>query len=99
MNKNGFTLLEILLCIVIMGLAIAIVVPNVSKILEKSRIESAKSIEYMLEHNLELYNEKNLNSIWCTEDSDENCLTIGDKEVTLDELLTMNKNIYYESKD
>lgn len=93
MNKKGFTLLEVLLVFVIIGLVIAIVTPNIGKILERSKIESAKSIEYMLEHNLELYNEQYKDTIWCTESNSSNCLSEGDKDITYNDLITINNGL------
>lgn len=94
MNKNGFTLLEIILVIIISGLIILIAVPNIQKIINSSEVTEAQTIEKMLIKNLELYNKVKEKDIWCSEDtSSNNCITVGTREVTYDELLTVNSGI------
>ena len=96
MNKKGFTLLEIILSIIIMGLIVMIAAPSVSNIINSSKIKEAEAIEKMLIKNLELYNKDNENSIWCEKDeesSSNNCITIGSREITMDELLSINSSI------
>ncbi|MEG0577700.1 MAG: prepilin-type N-terminal cleavage/methylation domain-containing protein, partial [Bacilli bacterium] len=41
-NKKGFSLVELLATIIILGIVIVIAVPNIIKIVEKSEIESLK---------------------------------------------------------
>lgn len=95
MNKNGFTLLEIILVIVILGLIVLIATPNIKRIMDSSEIKEAQTIEKMLIKNLELYNKVKEKDIWCSDEtsSSNNCITVGTREVTYDELLTVNSGI------
>ena len=45
MNKKGFTLVELIAIIVILGVVLVIAIPTVSNIVENSRIESFNKSE------------------------------------------------------
>lgn len=95
MNKKGFTLVELILVIVILGIISVIVFPGIMKSLNQSKINSAESIEKVLRENLELYNMDHKDDIWCNEDSTESdCLNANDsKTVTIKELYNTNPDI------
>ena len=95
MNKKGFTLVELILVVVILGIISVIVFPGIMKSLNQSKVNSAKSIEKVLRENLELYNIDHKDDIWCNDDGIENnCLNTGDtKTVTIQELYNTNPDI------
>ncbi|MGM9882394.1 MAG: type II secretion system protein [Bacilli bacterium] len=45
MNKKGFTLIEVIMVIAIIGLLSVILVPNVIGLIEKNKIESCKEVQ------------------------------------------------------
>ena len=56
MNKKGFTLIEIMLVVVIIGVLVAMVVPNIAGRSEQARVTAAKTdIESNLATALDLY--------------------------------------------
>lgn len=55
MNKKGFTLIEVLAVIVILSLLVVLIVPNVSKTLEESKIEIIKDNVYAYKKSVEKY--------------------------------------------
>lgn len=96
MNKKGFTLVELILVVVILGIISVIVFPGIMKSLNQSKVNSAKSIEKVLRENLELYNIDHKDDIWCNDDSTEksNCLRKNEqKTVTINELYNTNPDI------
>ena len=56
MNKKGFTLVEVILVIVIIGIIVVLAIPNILDAIDENRVEGAKSVEKLLTQNLELYN-------------------------------------------
>ena len=59
-NKNGFTLIEIMLVVIIIGILVAMVVPNMSGRSQQARVTAAKTdIEANLATALDLYNSDN----------------------------------------
>lgn len=96
MNKKGFTLVELILVVVILGIISVIVFPGIMKSLNQSKVNSAKSIEKVLRENLELYNIDHKDDIWCNDDSTDNsdCLNKYEiKTVTIQELYNTNPDI------
>ena len=55
MNKKGFTLVEVIIVIVIIGIIVVLAIPNILDEIEQNRIDSAKAVEKLLKHNLEMY--------------------------------------------
>lgn len=53
--QSGFTLLEIMVVIVILGLLVAIVAPNVLENQDKAMVEKAKADIVLLEQSLDMY--------------------------------------------
>lgn len=96
MNKKGFTLVELILVVVILGIISVIVFPGIMKSLNQSKVNSAKSIEKVLRENLELYNIDHKDDIWCNDDSTNNsdCKEKNKTEiVTIQELYNTNPDI------
>lgn len=96
MNKKGFTLVELILVVVILGIISVIVFPGIMKSLNQSKVNSAKSIEKVLRENLELYNIDHKDDIWCNDDSTEesNCSKANTQTtVTINELYNTNPDI------
>ena len=95
MNKNGFTLVELILVVVIIGIISAITIPSIMDALSESKATGGESVEKLLETNLELYNTDHKEDLWCLEDSicidDENKKTCIN--VSLNELYNMNPDI------
>ena len=95
MNKNGFTLVELILVVVIIGIISAITIPSIMNGLSESKATGGESVEKLLETNLELYNTDHKEDLWCLEDSNceseeqnKNCIT-----VSLNDLYSMNPDI------
>lgn len=95
MNKKGFTVIEVLIVLVILGIIIGIVLPNTNKILNYSKIKEAETLEKALINSLKLYNEENENDIWCPIlSNDQNaCITEGDKYIEYNNLVKVNPSI------
>ena len=74
MKNKGFTLVELILVVVILGILSAIVIPGIMKSLSESRRDSGESIEKVLKENLELYNIDHKDDIWCSENSKDDGL-------------------------
>ena len=74
MKNKGFTLVELILVVVILGILSAIVIPGIMKSLSESRRDSGESIEKILKENLELYNIDHKDDIWCSENSKDDGL-------------------------
>ena len=95
MNKNGFTLVELILVVVIIGIISAITIPSIMNGLSESKANGGESVEKLLETNLELYNTDNKEDLWCLEDSkceskEQNKTWIT---VSLNDLYSMNPDI------
>lgn len=95
MNKKGFTLVELILVVVIIGIISAITIPSIMDSLKESKTSGGESVEKLLKTNLELYNTDNKEDLWCLEDSDctdaeinKTCLTVN-----LNDLYNMNPDI------
>ncbi|OMH34804.1 type II secretion system major pseudopilin GspG [Motiliproteus sp. MSK22-1] len=54
-HQSGFTLLEIMVVIVILGLLVAVVAPNVLQNQDKAMVQKAKADIALLEQSLDLY--------------------------------------------
>ena len=95
MNKKGFTLVELILVVVIIGIISAITIPNIMEALDESKAEGGESIEKMLEQNLELYNTDSENDIWCLSYSGISCndYNIGIKNISIGDLYNKNPDI------
>lgn len=95
MKNKGFTLVELILVVVIMGIISAIVIPSIMKGLSNSEKQGGKSVEELLINNLKLYNDDNKFDIWCSENNDnEGC--IGNNvpvTVKIEELYAFNPDI------
>lgn len=88
MNKKGFTLVELLLVLVIIGIIGAVTIPNIIESLDESKAKGGESVEQLLEKNLELYNIDNEEDLWDV----ENCVPqINRPEI--EELYNMNPDI------
>ncbi len=97
MNKKGFTLIEVLIVIVILGIIIGIVMPNANKIMNYSEVKEAETLEEALIHSLKLYNEENEQEIWCPiASNDQNaCVTEGDKYIDIEKVLSVTSTINF----
>lgn len=67
MKNKGFTLVELLLVIVIIGIIGAITFTSISEAVSENRTKGGESIEQLLEKNLKLYNIDNEADLWCLE--------------------------------
>lgn len=103
MNKKGFTLVEILLVVVILGIISAITIPNIMESLSESKVEAGENVEKVLLENLKLYTKNNENEWWCDKDAGygieckdkkgNEIPSTGKVDVSLDDLKTVNPNI------
>ena len=95
MNKNGFTLVELILVVVIIGIISVITIPSIMDALSESKTTGGETVEKLLETNLELYNTDHKEDLWCLEDS--NCtgpeLTKSCISVSINTLYSMNPDI------
>ncbi len=80
MNKKGFTLVELMLVIVIIGIISVITIPNIMEALDDSRTEGGSTMEKTLKKDLELYNTDNEEDMWDDSKSYE-CQTISFAEL------------------
>lgn len=95
MKNKGFTLVELILVIVIMGIISAIVIPSIMKGLSNSEKQGGKSVEELLINNLKLYNDDNKFDIWCSENNDApGCKKVGESlTVRIEDLYAFNPDI------
>lgn len=95
MKDKGFTLVELILVVVIMGIISAIVIPSIMKGLRDSERQGGNSVENILINNLKLYNDDNKFDIWCSENNDnDGCKSTGDMLVVdIKDLYTFNPDI------
>lgn len=95
MKNKGFTLVELILVIVIMGIISAIVIPSIMKGLSDSEKQGGKSVEELLINNLKLYNDDNKFDIWCSENNDApGCKKVGESQtVSIEDLYAFNPDI------
>ncbi len=96
MKNKGFTLVELILVVVILGIISAITVPAIMKSLSESKSDSGEAIENLLKENLELYNIDNKEDIW-TEDLKEKNIDIAylysmNPDIDMGECLLQNNN-------
>lgn len=94
MKNKGFTLVELILVVVIMGIISAIVIPSIMKGLSDSEKQGGESVEKLLINNLKLYNDDNKFDIWCSENND----ALGCKE-TNETLIVNIKELYAFNPD
>lgn len=64
MNKKGFTLVELLIVIVILGIIAMIALPNIFEMINESKINGYKKYEKTLIDNIEMYNIDLQEDIW-----------------------------------
>ncbi|MGM9878671.1 MAG: type II secretion system protein [Bacilli bacterium] len=95
MNKKGFTLVELILVVVILGIISAITIPSIMNALSESKTQGGESVEKLLETNLELYNTDHKEDIWCLENSICDGETQGRTcyNVVLEDLYNINPDI------
>ena len=95
MKNKGFTLVELILVVVIMGIISAIVIPSIMKGLSDSEKQGGKSVEELLINNLKLYNDDNKFDIWCSENNDApGCKKVGESQtVSIEDLYAFNPDI------
>ena len=68
MNKKGFTLIELIMVIIIIGIIGMMTIPGIMKSLTESRKNSGENVEKILKSNLEMYNIDNEVDLWCNLD-------------------------------
>ncbi len=96
MNKKAFTLVELLLVLVIIGIIAIIATNGIMEALEDNRVESAKATEKMMLYNIKLYNIDTEEDYWCTDSADMDltqCIASGNRTITIEELLNTNRDI------
>ena len=104
MNNKGFTLVEILACLVVLGLIISLAVPSVIKFQKENEIKKYEATYENLKNNLELFNLDKENIAW---NNDEASFTVEDlkavnNNLEIDEMcsvenLKIRRNMYNEN--
>jgi len=93
MKNKGFTLVELILVVVIMGIISAIVIPSIMKGLSDSEKQGGESVEKLLINNLKLYNDDNKFDIWCSENNDRAGCNNSKLIVKIENLYAFNPDI------
>lgn len=94
MNRKGFTLIEVLAVIVIMGILLVMVVPNVLSVYRDSRLKSEEIFLGRLSQTIDSYVKLKSNeiefkdSISATKDS--NTVTVYHGEISIQDILNSN---------
>ncbi|MBQ6546729.1 MAG: InlB B-repeat-containing protein [Bacilli bacterium] len=86
-NRKGFTLVELLLVLVIVGIILVLAIPGILDAIEENRTESGRTVEKILMRDLEMYNEDHKDDLWIKND------TSGCTYISFSELLTANEDI------
>ena len=81
MNKKGFTLIELVATIVILAVIVALIVPNYSKLFNKTKKIGGQDIENLLVENLKLYNTDKESQIWTEKSSAGDCYVMSYQEL------------------
>ena len=105
MKKNGFTLIELLAVIVVLGVIALIVVPNVLKIVNKSRQDSAVAsakqyVESVKASIVQQVGSKKFKATYCdvTEKGDLTCDDEGTYEVYAENKRPESGKIFFNNK-
>lgn len=101
MNKKGFTLVEIILVVVILGILSAITIPNIMESLRQNKIDAGENVHKILLENLKLYTMEKKDEWWCDPTSSYGVVCnsnsgrreTGDKIVSLETLKEFNQDI------
>lgn len=92
MKKEGFTLVELLLVIVIIGIVSAFTIPNIMEAYGESRRKGGEAIEKVLIENLKLYNEDNKDDLWNI-NAPVAQIVYGSKYLSISDLYNLNPDI------
>ena len=86
MKKRKLKLVEIILIIVIALVVIAIAVPNIINLFKNNDNDEEKTAEEVLVENLEAYNKKYEQDLWCLGDNNQNgCYEDGELYIDFNE--------------
>lgn len=86
MKKRKLKLVEIILIIVIALVVIAIAVPNIINLFKNNDNDEEKTVEEVLVENLEAYNKKYEQDLWCLGDNNQNgCYEDGELYIDFNE--------------
>lgn len=89
MNKKAFTLVELLLVIVIVGIIGAMTIPSIMDAYNESRRKGGETVEDILIENLKIYNKDNEIDLWDSSETGEVQTSI----VSINTLYTKNPDI------
>jgi len=93
-NKNGFTLIELIVVVLLMAILIAIVVPNVTKLIGKQSDTEYNAQLKMVKSGLDLYTIRHQGTF---KSIDKNCI-IMDYSILINEGLIKENNITCSGK-
>lgn len=85
MNNKGFTLTELLVTIVIMGIITGLAFPSIRKLQEENRNEEFKAYEKVLVNAAKVYMDSHTNEI-----SNDSCWVLSDKSLVKKGLIKEN---------
>lgn len=86
MKKRKLKLVEIILIVVIALVVIAIAVPNIINLFKDNDTDEEKTVEEVLVENLEAYNKKYEQDLWCLDDTDKDgCYEDGELYIDFNE--------------
>lgn len=92
MNKKGFTLVEMLFVVVLIGIIATIVFPNIMDAVKQSKIDEYETTAKILRQSLELYNQDNMKELWDSTQDEEF------HEFSINDLLSFNPSLKINEK-
>lgn len=88
MNKKGFTLIEMLAVVIILGVIMVVALPSVSKLINKNRMKNYETYLDVLDEKMKVFIDKYKGELsFSTTDSDNNKTSISCYQIKYQDLL------------